>query len=179
MLAKPRHGEFAGRVGVQMARALVAGQWLVGDSPLQGHEGVNEGLGPRRAAGNVHVHRNITINPLEHVVALFERPARNGARPHRDDVFRLSHLIVEPHDLWRHLFCDRPGDDHQVRLPRRGAKHFRAESGEVVTRHCGGDHLDGAAGQSELQRPHGILPAPVVNLLQGRREDALFLQFAF
>src|SRR6185437_13106456 len=46
-------------------------------------------------------------------------------------------------------------------------------------RHRRRDHLDRAARQPEVQRPDGTLAAPVVNLLKGRREDALLAQFGF
>ena len=152
---------------------------LLVDFLLQHHEGVDQRLGPRRAAGDVDVHRDVTVDALEHVVALLERAAGDGAGAHGDDVFRLGHLVVEADDLRRHFLGDGAGDDHQVRLARRGPEDLRAEAGEVVARHGGGDHLDGAAGEAELQRPDGILAAPVVEILEGGREDSLLAQLGF
>src|SRR5262249_18543858 len=62
---------------------------------------------------------------------------------------------------------------------RRGPKYFGAEPREIVARHRGGNHLDRTTRQTELQRPDGILPTPIVQLFQRRREDALLLQFTF
>jgi hypothetical protein len=37
--------------------------------------------------------------------------------------------------------------------------------------------LNGATGQAELHGPDGAAPAPVIELLDGRNEDALLAQF--
>src|SRR6266508_1755510 len=73
VLAELWDGKFARRVRMEVARAARAGQRLLVDLSLQGHEGMDERLGPRRTAGDVDIHRNITINALEHVVTLLER----------------------------------------------------------------------------------------------------------
>src|SRR5437762_11267873 len=79
MFAEPRHRKLAGRIGVEVARASVAGQLLFADLLLQRHEGVDERFGPRRAAGDVHIDGNVAVNPLKDVVALLERAAGNRA----------------------------------------------------------------------------------------------------
>ena len=132
-------------------------------------------LGPRRTAGNEHVHRQIPVNAFEHVVALLERPAGNGARAHGNDVFRLGHLVVKPHHLRRHFLGHRAGHNHQVRLPRRGPEHLRPKPRQVEPRHGRRNHFDGAAGQAKGQRPHRVRAPPVIQVLQGRQIDALFL----
>ncbi len=116
--------------------------------------------------------------PFQHVVALLERAARNRAGAHRDHVFRIGHLVVEPHDLGRHFLGHRAGHDHQVGLARRRAKDFAAEPREIVTRRSRCDHLDRATGQTELQRPDRVAPAPVVKLLGRGDPNPLLLQFA-
>src|SRR5205814_10497858 len=82
------------------------------------------------------------------------------------------------HDSARHLFGDGAGADHQIRLARRGPKHFAAEAGEIVARRRGRDHFDRATGEAELERPDRIAPAPVIKFLRGRYPDAAFLQLA-
>jgi len=84
--------------------------------------------------GNVNVDRDVTIDSLEHVVALLERSARNRAlRPSRS---RISgrHLVIEPDDLRRHFFGHRAGDDHQIRLAARRPENFAPKPRDVVTR---------------------------------------------
>src|SRR2546427_4416 len=65
----------------------------------------------------------------------------------------------------------------RVRVARRGAEYFCAKARQVPPGHRGGDHFDRATGQAETQRPDRVLAAPIGELLQGRREDALFAQF--
>src|SRR5678810_1075784 len=99
MFAELRHGEFARRVRNKMARAVCAGQLLFVDLPLQRHERVDERLGPWWAAGNMHIHRDVAVDALEHVVALLERPAGDGTRAHGDDVFRsVSYTHLRAHE---------------------------------------------------------------------------------
>src|SRR6202789_884111 len=162
VLAKLRHGKLAGQVLLQMPWSRLPRKVLAADLLLQSHESVNQGFRPRGTTGNVHIDRDVAVDPLEHVVAIAKRPTGNGACPHGDDVFRLRHLVVETNHLGSHLFGDSSGDDHQVRLPRRRPKDFSAETSQIVARHGGRDHLDGAAGQAEGERPNGILTAPVI-----------------
>src|SRR3712207_9423264 len=61
------------------------------------------------------------------------------------------YLQVDTADGGRHLPGDGAGDDHQVRLARRGAEDLSAEAGEVVARGGGGDHLRSEEHTSELQ----------------------------
>ena len=121
---------------------------------------VDQGLGARRAAGNVDVDGDVAVDALEDVVALLERAAGDGAGAHGDDVLGLGHLVVEADDLRGHLLGDGAGDDHEVGLARGGAEDFGAEAGEVVAGHGGGDHLDGAAGEAEVERPEGASCGP-------------------
>src|ERR1700677_3881983 len=82
VLAKLRHWKLAGQILLQMPWARLIRKALAADFFLQGHEGVNQGLGPRRTTGNVHIDRDIAVDPLEHVVAVAKWPAGNGARSH-------------------------------------------------------------------------------------------------
>ena len=150
---------------------------LAVDLLLQRDESVHQRLRTRRAAGNMHVHGNIAINSLQHVVTLLEWPAGDGARAHRDHIPGLGHLVVEAHHLRRHLLGHRAGDDHQVGLARRRPEDLGPEARQIVAGHGGGNHLDGAAGQPELHGPDGAAPPPVVQLLDGGNEDALLAQF--
>ena len=70
MLAELRHGELARRFGHEMPRTLRAGQGLLTNLALQGHEGMKQRLGPRRAARDVRVHGEVAVNAFEHVVTL-------------------------------------------------------------------------------------------------------------
>ncbi len=115
------------------------------------------------------------VDAVDDVVAeLVIRPAGDRAAPHGHHVLRLRHEVVEPPHPAGHLVVDRAGDDHQVGLPRAGAKRPGAETIEVEAAGPGRHHLDGATGHPEGHRPQARLPRPVDRLLQGRREDVLF-----
>src|SRR5208337_5484463 len=70
------------------------------------------------------------------------------------------------------------GDDHQVRLARRGTKHLRTEARYVETRGAHRHHLDGAAGQAEAHRPDGIPAHPVHHGVHRGHNYALVLLLA-
>ena len=65
-----------------MLGPVLARQFLIVDFALQFHECVQQRFWPRRATGNVNINRDVTVDAFEHVVALLERPAGNGARAH-------------------------------------------------------------------------------------------------
>src|ERR1039458_7880544 len=135
-----------------MPGTLRSGQRLLIDLALKRHEGVQERFRARRAAGYVHVHRNVTVDAFKHIVSLLEWAAGDRASAHRNDVFRLRHLVVESDDLRGHLLRHRAGDNHQVSLAWRGPEDLSAKPGEVPAGHGRGDHLDGAARQAKADR---------------------------
>ena len=128
--------------------------------------------------GNVNIDRNVTVDSFKDVVALLERTARNGARAHCNHVFRIGHLIVKTHNLWRHFFGHGACDNHQVRLTRRWPKNFSAKTRDIIARRGRRDHLNRAASESELERPNRVLASPVVKLLHRSYPNPLLLQFA-
>src|ERR1022692_5289813 len=65
----------------------------------------------------------------------------------------IGHLVPDALQDRRHLERHGAGHDHEVRLARAGAEHFRAEARDIEAGGAGGDHLDGATGQPESQRP--------------------------
>ncbi len=154
-----------------------ARQFLTVDFALQFHESVQQRFWPRRATGNVNINWDVTVDTFEHVIALLERPAGNGARAHRNHIFWIGHLVVEPDDLRRHFFCHRTGDNHEIGLTRRWPENFAAKPRNIVARGGSRDHLDRAAGEPKLQRPNRVLASPVVKLLHRSHPDSLSLQF--
>ena len=44
-------------------------------------------------------------------------------------------------------------NNHQIRLTRRRAEHLGTEPRQVVARHGGGNHFDGATSQAKPKRP--------------------------
>src|SRR2546425_13323776 len=118
VFSKLRHRKLTRRVWVEVTWAVGTRELLLTNLPLQRHEGMNQRFGTRGAAGDVHIHRDVAVDAFEHVVALLEGAAADGAGAHRDNVFRLRHLVVEPHDLGRHFLGHGAGDNHEVRLAR-------------------------------------------------------------
>src|SRR3989449_5064209 len=123
-----------------------------------------------RTARHIHVHRDEPIDPLHDAVAIVD-VAGGRARPHRDHIARLRHLIVDLADHRRHPHTHRAGYDHEVGLPRRRAKDAGAVPVDVVARGDRGDHFDGAAGEAEGHRPERPFAGPVDGLLQRGQDD--------
>src|SRR5262245_47512077 len=127
-------------------------------------------LRSRRAPRDIHVHGDDLVDPAEHRVGVREEAARVGARAHGDHVLRVRHLLVEKPDARRHLERDGAGDDDEVALARRRPRD-RAEAVEVSARPSRLHQLDRAAREAEQKVPKGRQPAPVEQLVDGRRED--------
>ncbi len=153
------HGELTRRLRNQVPRALFASKRLLIDFALQRHERVQQCLRTWRATGYMHIHGDVTVDPLEHVVTLLEWSAGDRAGAHRNNLFRFGHLIVKPDDLRGHLLGHRPSHNHEVCLAGRRTENLGPGPGEVPARHRGRNHLDGAqarpkpSGQTEFFRP--------------------------
>ena len=169
-----RNGPLADAIGTgaNVARGVGPGEFFAVDYLLQFHQPVEQRLGAGRTAWHVNIDRDEAVNPLEHVVALLERPAGNGAGTHGEAVFWLGHLVPDTDHLRGHFFGDGAADDHQVSLAWRGAEDLGAEAGDIKAGGGDGDHLNRAAGEAELERPDGVGPAPIVNLVEAGDEDA-------
>ena len=75
------------------------------DLPLERHDAVDQGLGPGRAAGDVDVDWNHTVDALQGAVAA-ERAAAGSAGAHGDDPLGIGHLVVKALDDRGHLVGD-------------------------------------------------------------------------
>jgi hypothetical protein len=76
-----------------------------------------------------------------------------------------------------HFFRDGAGDDEEIGLTRGRAEDFGAETGDVEFGHRGGDHLDRAASEAEVEGPDRVTVAPRVELLEAGQENALAAEF--
>src|SRR5215831_15230867 len=178
MFAKFRHRKLTWLLRLQKPSLPYASQFLFIDLALQFHECGQKRFRPRRTPGNINIDRDVAVDSFEHVVSLLERTSRDRARAHGDNIFRIGHLIIEAHDLWRHFLCHCPRNNHQVGLPWRRPKNFTPKSRDVIARRSGCDHFNGAASQAKLQWPDGVLAPPVIKLLHRSHPDSLPLQFA-
>jgi len=142
---------------------------------LELEDGVENSFGARRATGNVDVNGNDLIAAL-HDGVIVEDAAGSGASAHRDDPLGLGHLIVKLADDRRHFLRKAASDDHQIGLAGRRAKNFGAEAREVKAGSGHGHHFDGAACQSEAERPNGTLARPVHGLIERGEDDAFVFQ---
>src|SRR5260370_3708021 len=143
------------------------------DFTRQLEKGVKEALGPGRPADDVNIHGHDAIHTSQTRVRM-DRTAGARARAHRNTPLGIGHLLPDALEHGAYLQRDRAGDDHQGGLPRRGPKNFRAETGDIEARRRGGDHFDGAAGQSERERPDGGLASPVEDVVHRRNHEVLF-----
>jgi len=154
----------------KIQRAL-EGTLLIVDLLLELKNGVENGFGARRAAGDVDVDGDDLIAAL-HDGVIIEDAAGSGASAHRDDPLGLGHLIVKLADDGSHFLREAAGDNHQIGLAGRGAENLGAEASEVKARSGHGHHLDGAAGQAKAKRPNGALARPIHGLIESREDDA-------
>src|SRR5690348_3761587 len=75
---------------------------LLIDLPLKLDDAVDERLGPRRTPGDEDVHGNDLVDALDDRVVV-EDAADRRAGAHRNDIFRLRHLVVDAPQHRRHL----------------------------------------------------------------------------
>ncbi len=151
-------------------RISYAGGDAGADLLVQTDDALEQRLRPRRAAGDVDVHRDDLVDALEDRVVV-EHPAGARARAHGDDPLRLEHLVVDLADRRRHLVRHATRDDEQVRLARRRAEALHAEARDVVARRDDRDHLHRAAREPERVRPDGVRLRPRDRLLDRRQDE--------
>ncbi len=117
-------------------------RFLPADLFLQRHQPFQETFRAGRTAGDVDVHRDDLIHPLNDVVGLEDPPA-GGAGPVGDHPFRLGHLVVDPPQHGRHLprhrarrrSSDRPGGATAGRPRRRSGRCRRSpETATIISR---------------------------------------------
>ena len=152
-------------------RRLLGHELVLLDLALQLQQALEERLGARRAAGDVHVDRHDLVDAVDDVVAVVERPAAGGAGAHADDPLGLRHLVVEALEHRRHLLVDGAGHDHEVALARRGAEDLHAVAGDVVAREARREHLDGAAGEAVGEREDRVRARPAEDEVGGGGDD--------
>src|SRR6266849_3753393 len=168
--ASPRYLFFLREIQRALERPLLAVNLL-----LQLQNGIQQCLRTGGASRHIYIHGNHLVASL-HDRVIVEYAARSRASAHGNHPLRLRHLIVElPHHR-RHLLREPPGHNHQVRLPRRWTKHFRAESRYVKARSCHRHHLNRAARQPESQRPDRAFARPIHGLIQRGEDDPLIFQ---
>src|SRR4051794_11421853 len=144
---------------------------VVLDHLAQLEDPVRERLGPRRAAGHVHVDWHELVGRHDRVVVEDAHARRAGA--HRDRPLRLEHLVVDAPDDRRHLDADAAAEDQQVGLARGGAECLEPETRDVHARGDDRHHLDRAAGKAERRREHRVAARPADGLVERRRDHAL------
>src|SRR5919197_3052013 len=155
---------------LELAAGVALAQRLAADALLKLDDPVQQRLRPRWAAGHVDVDGDDLADALGHRVGVPVGAAAVGAGAEADHVLGLGHLVVEALDRRRHLVGQGAGDDQQVRLARAVGEGDHPEADEVVARRRGGDELDGAAGQAEVEHPQGVLAAPVEDELDRLRQ---------
>ena len=121
------------RLGLELGdlRLAVGAELGVLDLVVELEDRVDQHLGPRRAAREVHVDGHDVVDALDDRVVV-EHAAGAGADAHREHPLGLGHLVVDLAQHGRHLLADPAGDDHQVGLARAGPEDLHAEPGEVV-----------------------------------------------
>src|SRR3989441_6999410 len=96
------------------------------DLILQFQQRVKKALRPRRAANYVHIDWHNLVHTLQDRIRI-ERAADARTRSHGNAPLWIGHLIPNALQHRSHLQRHCPGDNHEVCLTGRGAKHFCAE----------------------------------------------------
>src|SRR5207244_2244488 len=86
----------------------------------------------RRAAWDINIDRDVAVDSLEKVVALFEWPAGNRACTHRDYIFRMGDVGVKPDSLLVYFFVVRRSF---AAVPGRHAEPLPIEEGSLGYKH--------------------------------------------
>jgi len=145
------------------------------DLLLELQNGVENGFWTRRAAGNVDIDGDDLIAALNDGIVI-EHAAGGGASAHGDNPLGLGHLIVELANDRSHFLGEATGDDHEIGLAGRGAKHFSAKTGQVEPRGGHGHHFDGATGKAKTEGPDGTFASPVHSLVELGEDDTFVLK---
>src|SRR5271156_6483289 len=106
-----------GPTGLSDIERALDGAALLLNFFLQQSDGVDQLLGPRRAAGNVYVDGDYLIHAL-HQRVIVEHSARSCTGSHRDYPFGFGHLLPELADHGSHFVSHATGNNDQVGLPR-------------------------------------------------------------
>ena len=75
------HWKLARLVPIKERRLVFTGQFLRIDFPLQFHESMQQRLGPGRAAGNIDIDWNVTVDAFRDVSLLEWRSAKSAQAP--------------------------------------------------------------------------------------------------
>src|SRR5690606_18237762 len=127
---------------------------LASDLFLQFEDTVQQRLGPRRTTRHVHIDGNDPVDTVDDVVLAVIGAAVDRAAAHGQDPPGLGHLVVQHLDPIGNLFVDRPRDDHQVRLPRRGAEDH-SKPVKVIPRRPRRHHFNRTASDPKKEVPKG------------------------
>src|SRR5699024_3126836 len=100
---------------------------FITDFILDPHKRMQERVGAGRAAGNIGVHGQEIITPLNNAIAAVHA-SRRGTGPHGNTPFGVRHLIPNSPDGMRHFIIYPSGNNHYITLPGRETHHFRAET---------------------------------------------------
>lgn len=125
------------------------------DIALQHHERIDDGLGARRTAGNIHVDRQNFVDTGDHAVIIVKTAGR-GAGPESYDPFGLSHLFVDAQKHGGELMIYGPHHKQQIRLAGRKTRQRGAETISVIMRAGNGHKLHTAAGGHKRVGEDGI-----------------------
>jgi hypothetical protein len=153
------------------ARLHVTGRAVAGgDLVLQQQEAVDDRLGTRRAAGDVHVGRDDLVDARNGRVVVVEA-ARRRAGAEREDPLRVAHLLVDALEYRGRALADRADDPEKVGLARREARGLGAEAGHVEARAGERHELHPAARRDERVLEERVLARPAEDGLELGRDE--------
>ena len=148
-------------------------QRLIANFLAQLDHSIKDRFGARRTAGQIKIHRNQLVDAAHCGGGVSaEHATGDGASAHGDHVLRLRHLLIKPHQGWRHLHGDGAGHDQKVGLAR-GTAGNQTETVEIETGTQQRREFNEAAGRSVKKRPEAAQTGPVVQVIQAGEDDVL------
>ena len=78
----------------------------------------------------MNIDRDVSIDPLQHVVALVERPPGNGTGTHGDHVFRRGYYLKSRTTCGAIFLVTVPGNNHEISLTRRRSENRLSAQGQ-------------------------------------------------
>jgi len=163
---------FLGSLGSTLQVKDRAGGLLGHDLFLEFDEPVEDRLGPGRAPGDVDIHRQNLVHPLDNAVHIIH-PAAVGTGPHGNDPLGFRHLLEKPQDDRGDFLEHGSGNDKKVGLARGAPQDFGPETGDVVPGGKGNGLFNKTAGQPEEHGPKAVLAGPVDQEIRAAEDQVL------
>ena len=158
-------------VGLNVLATL--GEGFIANLLAQFDHRIKNCLRPRWATGHVEINGNQLVHATHGSGGVgAEHASGDRAGAHRNHIFRLGHLLVQPNQSWSHFHRHRASNDQEVGLTWRTAGN-QTEAVEIKARSQQRCEFNEATSRSVKQRPEAAETGPVVKVIQAGEDDVL------